>query len=183
MTLSVLDLFLLSMLDRGAQSPYELQRMAGVSLGASVPSLRRLTASKLVTREEGTAASNRPRHEYKLTPAGKQAARTGWKVYFQEASTGLDLDSLLRIVDMASHYRAEKKTIKSFLKQAAVARALMADKAGLTEKGYASPNMAAYMRMRASCDAIRLRAESDALSSLAASIGSQRQVASQQPLK
>lgn len=53
MIVSVLDIFLLSMLDRGAQSPYELQRMAGVSLGASVPSLRRLTASKLVTREDG----------------------------------------------------------------------------------------------------------------------------------
>src|ERR1035441_10434725 len=101
MTLSVLDLFLLSMLDRGAQSPYDLHRAAGVSLGASVPSLRRLTASKLVTRTEGTAATNRPRHSYKLTAAGKQAAKAGWTTYFQEASAGVDLDSLLRIVDMA----------------------------------------------------------------------------------
>jgi DNA-binding PadR family transcriptional regulator len=183
MTLSVLDLFLLSMLDRGAQSPYELQRTAGVSLGASVPSLRRLTASKLVTRTEGTAATNRPRHEYKLTAAGKQAARTGWKIYFQEASTGLDLDSLLRIVDMAFHYKAEKKMVKSFLKQAAEARALMAEKAGLAEKGFASPDRASYMKMRASCDAIRLRAEADALLSLSATIGSKREVAGQQPLK
>jgi DNA-binding PadR family transcriptional regulator len=182
MTLSVLDLFLLSMLDRGAQSPYELQRMAGVSLGASVPSLRRLTVSKLVTRQEGTAATNRPRHEYKLTAAGKQAARTGWKAHFQEASAGSDLDSLLRIVDMAFYYGTEKKTIKSFLKQAAGARVLMAEKAGLAEKGFAAPDMVSYMRMRASCDAIRLRAEADALSSLAASIGSQRQVAAQQSL-
>ena len=183
MTLSVLDLFLMSMLDRGAQSPYELQRLAGVSLGASVPSLRRLTASKLVTREEGTAATNRPRHEYKLTAAGKQAARIGWKTYLQEASTSLDLDSLLRIVDMAFHCGAEKKAIKSFLKQAAGSRALMAEKAGLAEKGFASPDMASYMRMRASCDAIRLRAESDAFSSLATSLGSQRQVAGKQPLQ
>jgi DNA-binding PadR family transcriptional regulator len=183
MTLSVLDVFLLSMLDRGAESPYDLQRAAGISLGASVPSLRRLTASKLVTRTEGTAATNRPRHSYKLTAAGKQAARIGWKTYLQEASTGLDLDSLLRIVDMAFHYRAEKKTIKSFLKQAAGARALMAEKAGLAEKGFASPDVASYMRMRASCDATRLRAEAEALSSLATSIGFQRQVAVQQPLK
>jgi hypothetical protein len=84
---------------------------------------------------------------------------------------------------MAFHYRAEKKTIKSFLKQAAGARALMAEKAGLAEKGFASPDRASYMRMRASCDAIRLRAEADALSSLAASLGSQRQVAVQQSLK
>ncbi len=172
MTLSILDLFLLSMLDRGAQSPYDLQQAAGVSLGASVPSLRRLTASKLVTRTEGTAATNRPRHEYRLTAAGKRAAKAGWKTYFQEASTGVDLDSLLRIVDMAFHYRAEKKMIKSFLKQAAQARALMAEKASLAERGVASADSASYLRMRASCDAARLRAEADALLSLAASFGS-----------
>lgn len=77
MTLSVLDFFLLSMLDRGAQSPYELQRMAGVSLGASVPSLRRLTASKLVTRQEGTATTNRPRHEHMLN-GRRQAGCPDW---------------------------------------------------------------------------------------------------------
>ncbi len=84
---------------------------------------------------------------------------------------------------MAFHYRAEKKTIKSFLKQASGTRALMAETAGLAEKGFASPDKASYMRMRASCDAIRLRAEADALLGLAASIGSQRQVAVQHSLK
>ena len=172
MTLSVLDVFLLSMLDRGAQSPYDLQRAAGVSLGASVPSLRRLTTGKLVKRTEGTAATNRPRHAYNLTAAGKQAAQAEWKTYFQEASAGVDLDSLLRIVDMAFHYRAEKKMIRSFLKQASQARTLMAEKASLAERGVASTDQASYLRMRASCDATRLRAEADALLSLAASFGS-----------
>jgi hypothetical protein len=65
------------------------------------------------------AAKNRPRHEYKLTPAGKQAAQSGWKAHFQETSAGIDLDSLLRIVDVAFHYGADKKKIKSFLKHAA----------------------------------------------------------------
>jgi DNA-binding PadR family transcriptional regulator len=182
MTLSVLDLFLLSMLDRGAQSPYELQRIAGVSQGAAVPSLRRLLAAKLVTRKDGIASTNRPRHAYTLTPAGKQAARAGWKAYFQESSTGIDLDSLLRIVDMAFHYRAEKKTIKSFLKQAAEARVLMAEKASLAEKGVASTDRASYLRMRASCDASRLRAEGEALLRLAAPFGSKRAVDGQQSL-
>jgi DNA-binding PadR family transcriptional regulator len=182
MTLPILDIFLLSMFDRGAQSPYDLQRTAGVSLGASVPALRRLIAGKLVTRTEGTAATNRPRHEYKLTPAGKQAARSSWKDHLNGASAGSDLDSLLRIADMAIHYGAEKKTIRSFLKQASESRALMAEKASLTQKGFASPDGSSYLRMRATCDAVRLRAEADALSSLASTIGSKREIAGKQPL-
>jgi DNA-binding PadR family transcriptional regulator len=182
MTLPILDLFLLSLLDRGAQSPYELQRAGGVSLGASLPSLRRLTASKLVTRSEGTAATNRPRHEYKLTPSGKQAARSGWKTHFQETSANSDIDSLLRIVDMALHYRAEKIRIKAFLKHAAETRMLMAEKASLADRGLASTDKVPYMKMRACCDAARLSAEAETLLRLAASFGSKREVAGQQSL-
>jgi DNA-binding PadR family transcriptional regulator len=182
MTLSVLDLFLLSMLDRGAQSPYELQRTAGVSQGAAVPSLRRLLAAKLVTRKDGIAATNRPRHEYTLTPEGKKAARSGWKAHFRERRGGSDLDSLLRTVDMAAYYGADKKLLKSFLKQAAEARGLMAEKAGLAQRGAISLNKAAYMRMRAACDAGRLQAEADVLVRLSASFGSKGPVDGQQSL-
>ena len=182
MILSVLDLFLLSMLDRGAQSPYELQRTAGVSQGAAVPSLRRLLAAKLVTRKDGIASTNRPRHEYTLTPEGKKAARSGWKDHFQESSAGSDLDSLLRIVDMAIHHGADRKKIMLFLKHAAEARELMAEEAGLAVRGFSSRGNASYMRMRASCDASRLRAEGEALSRLAAPFGSKRAFDGQQSL-
>jgi DNA-binding PadR family transcriptional regulator len=182
MTLSILDVFILSMLDRGAQTPYELQRTAGLSQGAAVPSLRRLLDAKLVTREDGLAATNRPRHEYRLTPEGKKAARSGWKAHFQETSSGSDLDSLLRIVDMAIHYGADKAKIKSFLKHAAKSRELMAEKAGLTERGFTSSDKASYMRMRAYCDAARLGSEGEALLRLAAPFGSKRVVEGQQSL-
>jgi DNA-binding MarR family transcriptional regulator len=182
MTLSVLDVFVLSMLDRGAQTPYELQRTAGLSQGAAVPSLRRLLGAKLVMRKDGLAATNRPRHAYSLTPDGKKAARTGWKVHFNEGSAGVDLDSLLRIVDMAAHYGAEKKQLKSFLKQAADARGLMADRADLAQRGAKSLNKAAYLRTRATCEAVRLRAEADALRSLSSSFGSKGTVEGQQAL-
>jgi DNA-binding MarR family transcriptional regulator len=182
MTLSILDVFILSMLDRGAQTPYELQRTAGLSQGAAVPSLRRLLAAKLVMRKDGLAATNRPRHEYRLTPEGKKAARSGWKAHFQETSSGSDLDSLLRIVDMAIHYGADKAKIKSFLKHAAKSRELMAEKAGLTERGFTSSDKASYMRMRACCDAVRLGSEGEALLRLAAPFGSKRVVEGQQSL-
>jgi DNA-binding PadR family transcriptional regulator len=182
MTLSVLDLFLLSMLDRGAQSPYELQRTAGVSQGASVPSLRRLLAAKLVTRKDGIAATNRPRHAFTLTAGGRKAVRTGWKSHFIADSTGSDLDSLLRIVDMAAHYGADKKQLKAFLKHAAEVRCLMADKADLAQRSTASLSKAAYLRMRAACDAVRLSAEGDALLSLSSSFGAKWPLDGQQSL-
>lgn len=167
MTLSVLDVFLLSMLDRGAQSPYDLQRTAGVSLGASVPSLRRLTAGKLVTRTEGTAATNRPRHAYKLTAAGKQAARSGWKPFLDSDDPPSDLDSLLRVVDLAAHYRADKPKIRSFLKRAAERKSQLAQHADLSSTATRSGDRGLYMSMRAHCDAARLHAEADTLVKLA----------------
>lgn len=182
MTLSVLDVYVLSMLDRGAQTPYELQRTAGLSQGAAVPSLRRLLAAKLVTRKDGLASTNRPRHAYSLTADGKKAARTGWKIHFNEGNAGSDLDSLLRIVDMAAHYGADKKQLKSFLKLAADARALMADKADLAQRGAASLSKAAYLRMRVACDAVRLRAECDALLSLSSAFGAKWPLEGQQTL-
>lgn len=167
MNLSVLDLFLLSMLDRGTQSPYDLQRAAGVSLGASVPSLRRLTASKLVTRTEETAATNRPRHAYKLTAAGKQAARAGWKPFIDSDDPPSDLDSLLRVADMAAHYRAEKQKIRSFLKRAAERKSQLAQHANLSSTATRSGDRVSYMSMRVHCDAARLQAEADTLVKLA----------------
>ena len=50
MSLSVLDLFVLSLFDRGLETPYDLQRQAGVSLGSSVPALRRLEAAGLIKK-------------------------------------------------------------------------------------------------------------------------------------
>ena len=163
MSLSILDIFLLTMFDRGAQSPYDLQRGAGISLGASVPSLRRLTASKLVSWEEGRAATNRPRHEYRLTASGKAAARTAWKPFFEADDTPADIDSILRLVDMAAHYGADKRNIRAFLKRAAEAKSLMAKQAGLSSKATREADKVSYTGMRIRCDASRLEAEAETL--------------------
>ena len=119
MNLSALDLFVLSMLDRGCQTPYDLQRQAGLSLGGTVPALRRLTKAGLLTRVDDETGTKRPRHHYRLTASGKEKARKGWKEHLSGAKIPADLDSILRLADLASYYRAPKIQIATFLKRAA----------------------------------------------------------------
>ncbi len=122
MNLSVLNVFVLSLLDRGLKTPYSLQREGGLSLGATTPSLRRLSAARLVAREDGENATRRPRYEYRLTAAGRKAARTGWREHFDEVRIASDVDSVLRLVDLAVHYGAKRNEIVVFLKRAAEQR-------------------------------------------------------------
>src|ERR1700733_14201594 len=48
---SVLDLFILSLLDRGLETPYDLNRQGGLSLGSTVPALRRLESAGPIKRK------------------------------------------------------------------------------------------------------------------------------------
>lgn len=162
MTPSVLDVFVLSLLNRGLETPYDLHRQGGLSLGASTPALQRLVNAGLVKRAEGESATNRPRHEYRLTPSGKKAAQSAWKPFLDDEPPS-DLDSLLRVVDMAAHYRADKRKIYSFLTRAIARRSQLAQHAGLSVSTTRKGDRASYTAMRIHCDAGRLIAEVDVL--------------------
>lgn len=67
---SIFDVYLLSLIDRGLETPYDLLKQGGVSLGSAVPALRRLEAASLVKRMAQVGSSKRLRHRLKLpTPA------------------------------------------------------------------------------------------------------------------
>lgn len=151
-------------------SPYDLQRRAGISLGASIPALRRLLTDGLVSRTEETSERNRPRHEYRPTLEGLEAAQTGWKPYLEKGELPNDLDSVLRVADMAAHYGAEKRKIRAFLKRAAEERHTLAQQAGLAAPKPSSHrvDLLSYSAMRLRCDADRLQAEATALHAIAA---------------
>ena len=91
MNLSVLDAFILSLLDRGLETPYDLQRQGGLSLGASTPELLRLVKAELVKRAEGASSTNRPRHQYQLTTTGKREARAAWKPFLNDSEPPPDI--------------------------------------------------------------------------------------------
>jgi DNA-binding PadR family transcriptional regulator len=178
---SVLDVFVLSLLDRGLETPYDLLHQGGLSLGASSPALQRLVKAKLVKRAEGESATNRPRHEYRLEPAGKKAARSAWKPFLDDEPPS-DLDSLLRVVDLAAHYQADKRKIYSFLNRAIARRSQLAQHAALSVSTTLKGDRASYTAMRVHCDAVRLLAEVDALNQISRQFRAKGVVAGQQSL-
>jgi DNA-binding PadR family transcriptional regulator len=111
---SVLDVYLLSLIDRGQCTKYDLQRRGGVSLGSSTPALRRLRLAGLITEEETDDGTMRIRQILKLTSAGRRIGRQAWREYFDKDAE-LDIEAILRIVDIASHSGASKRQIVGFL--------------------------------------------------------------------
>ncbi len=97
--LRTLDLFLLTLIRDGITTPYDRQARAGVSLGASLPAVRRLLAGGLVREaDEGP----RGRREFAVTRSGRsELQRTD--PYLQHALDEAhgDLESALRLVCIA----------------------------------------------------------------------------------
>ncbi len=170
--LSILELFILSCIDRGHTTPYAMQREAGLSLGATSPTLPKLAKQGLVQRKTGRTATNRPKHEYTLTAAGKEQAQHGWKAHL-EADVGppADLDALLRLVDMAQHYGAKPVRLGALLKHASVARRQMGKRCSLELLEAAAKEPFGYRKIRARLDAARYKAESEGLNRLATDLG------------
>ena len=165
---SVLDLFILSLLDRGLETPYDLNRQGGLSLGSTVPALRRLESAGLIKRKAPVGSSKRPRHWFQLSVTGKKLARSGWKVHLK-ASSHPDFDAVLRVVDMAQHYLAKPIDIVAFLEAAASERRSQArPRASGPSDTY---NSFGLVTTRESWDVVRLRAEAKFLIGWGESLG------------
>lgn len=165
---SVLDLFVLSMVERGATTPYLLQRDAELSQGTTVPALRRLLQMNALVKTE--SSEGRKRHDYALTTSGQKLARTGWKVYFSSAPPR-DADELVRIVDMALYYGAERREVAEYCRSAArsfSARMLSLENDSSTARSFYSRIRRSLLMARASSD---FRWAEDIASSIARKTG------------
>jgi DNA-binding PadR family transcriptional regulator len=161
---SVLELFILSLIDRGLQTAYDLQHQAGISLGSSTPALQRLATAGLIKRDVVTSTSRRPRHCYRITAAGRKLARTGWIDRLKDPAPN-DLEAVLRLLDMATHYRADVDDIAGFLKSSARDRT-----SGLSAKPSRSKpgdTSGAYLSTLRAWTSTRLQTESRFLAALA----------------
>jgi DNA-binding PadR family transcriptional regulator len=165
---SVLDLFILSMVDRGLQTSYALQRDGGLSVGSSIPALRRLEEAGRVKRTKVTAASKRPRHGYQLSAPGRKLASSGWVPLLKDRPP-TDLDAALRLADLANHYGAKVVDIASLFHRAAKDRVVMSKQASAAtvKDGVAS---LLYVSTKNDWDASRLTAEAKFLTGLAKSL-------------
>src|ERR1035441_799764 len=172
LTPTLLDLFVLSQLDRGLQTPYDLLQQGGLSLGSVIPALRRLEKAGLVRKKATPAGSSRrPRHGYELSAAGRKLARTGWTPLLKDRPPS-DLDAVLRLADLAQHYGAKVADIASLFERAARDRAVLSKQASV-ERGKSGVGPVLYVATRNTWDACRLAAEARFLAGLAKSVMSE----------
>jgi DNA-binding PadR family transcriptional regulator len=113
-----LELFVLALITRNVNTPYQLQSEAGLSPGATLPVLGRLEKSGYVRRGK---PGSRGRTEYEITVAGRQILKTGWRPLLA-SSPPADIEAILRIAALAILSGAEKTIVVEYLSQSAKAR-------------------------------------------------------------
>ena len=148
-------MFILVLISQGLTTTYALQTEAGLSLGATVPALKRLQGDGLVTKKIVGR-----RHEFNLTRSGKTAA-SHWQAVGAKLPT--DLDDLLRTVFLTSLGRDRLGAV-NVLRQAAKVRGRAAEERGeeadrLQKDVATSFDLNAYKWLRARTEAARLAAE------------------------
>jgi DNA-binding PadR family transcriptional regulator len=162
-----LDLFVLALIDGGVSTPYEMQKAAGLSQGATVPALQRLLAAGFVRQGKPGA---RGRIEYKVSAAGRKFLRDGWLPFIQAGPSG-DLDSDLRVALLAIWSSGDRRMAASFLCQSAnkktesIAMAEMPD-----DRGLVTPLARWYTELRSESAKAILSAESEAIRAIADSL-------------
>jgi DNA-binding PadR family transcriptional regulator len=110
-----LDLFILALIDGGVSTPYELQKTAGLSQGATIPALKRLLEAGLVRQGKPGA---RGRTDYKVTAAGSKALKAGWLPLIDAGPSG-DIDSDLRVALLALWGGGDRGIAAEFLRESA----------------------------------------------------------------
>ena len=110
-----LDLFVLALVDSGVSTPYELQRAAGLSPGATIPALRRMVARGLVLAGK---AGIRGRMTHKLTAAGRQLLKDGWRELILDGPS-CDFDADLRVALLALFVGGSRRLAVDFLRKSA----------------------------------------------------------------
>jgi hypothetical protein len=110
-----LDLFVLALIDSGVSTPYEFQKAAGHSQGATIPALQRLLDARLV-RQGKPGARGRTGHQ--VTAVGKRLLKEGWLALIEEGPSG-DVDSDFRVALLALLRGGDRRLAADFLRQSA----------------------------------------------------------------
>jgi DNA-binding PadR family transcriptional regulator len=155
-----LDLFVLALIDGGVSTPYELQKLAGLSQGATIPALQRLLEARLVRQGKRGA---RGRTDYKATAAGRKLLKTGWLSLVEDGPCG-DIDADLRVALLAIWGSGDSRLAAEFLRESADRKKAQQAAAEPTGDTSTVPPLARwYVEMRAGAAKAVLSAESDAL--------------------
>src|ERR1035441_10059844 len=159
-----LDLFILALIDGAVSTPYELQKTAGLSQGATIPALQRLLEARLVRQGKPGV---RGRTDYKVTAAGKKRLRDGWLPLIEADPSG-DLDSDLRVALLTIWRSGDRRLAADFLRQSAdkkMESIATTELAG--DQGDVTPLARWYTDLRSETAKALLTAESEAIRAMA----------------
>jgi DNA-binding PadR family transcriptional regulator len=156
-----LDLFVLALIDSGVSTPYELQKTAGLSQGATIPALQRLLDARLVRQGKPGV---RGRTGHRVTAAGKKLLKDGWLVLIEEGPSG-NIDSDLRVALLTLLGGGDRRLAADFLRQSADMKMAAAGPIG---NWGALPALSQwYSYLRSSTTKALLAAESTAIRTMA----------------
>jgi DNA-binding PadR family transcriptional regulator len=159
-----LDQFVLALIDSGVSTPYEFQKAAGLSQGATIPTLQRLLEARLVRQGK---TGPRGRTDYMVTAAGKRLLKDGWLALIEAGPSG-DVDSDLRVALLALLRGGNRRLAADFLRQSADMKVESAAAVkSIDNPGKLPPLPRVYGELRSSTAKALLRAESVAIRAMA----------------
>lgn len=159
---SDLDLFVLALIESGVSTPYEFQKLAGISQGASIPALRRLVKGGLVRPEK---AASRRRIGHRITAAGRKMLNNSWQALADGLPTG-DLEVDLRVALLTLVVGRNRRAAVEYLRRSAHRKA---SSVGLEQKQASDgPALARlYNSLRTDAAKSLRRAESEVILAMA----------------
>jgi DNA-binding PadR family transcriptional regulator len=159
-----LDLFVLALIDGGVSTPYELQKAAGLSQGATIPSLQRLLDAGFLRQGK---RGPRGRTDYRVTATGKRLLKGGWLPLIEAGPTG-DADSDLRVALLALSAGSGRRQAADFLQRAADRKMESIDSpVPIDDLKALAPLARWYSELRSSTARTLLTAESSAIRAIA----------------
>jgi DNA-binding PadR family transcriptional regulator len=154
-----LDLFVLALIDSGISTPYEFQKSAGLSPGATIPGLQRLFAAGFV--RQGKPGS-RGRTDHSITSAGRKFLKNGWRILIEDGPSG-DLDADLRVALLALWAGGKRQLATDFLQQSALKKLESIEWLEAGDENSSISSLANwYAKLRSSSTKALLKAESAA---------------------
>jgi DNA-binding PadR family transcriptional regulator len=161
---SDLRAFVIALLLEGVSTPYEMQSLADLSPGATIPILQSLV-------EHGHVRAGKPgtrgRVAYVVTSKGKKWLEEVWPSLLQDGPSG-DLDSDLRVFLIAIRVGKDRARAQAFLRNAIAHRQeTLAELDGkMKEEGSRVWLADQYVSLRARASAAILKAEAKAIDSI-----------------
>ncbi len=175
---SSLDLFLLGLVETGVDTPYLFRERAGLSVGATLPALKRLEQARFVERQEKAA---RNKQQFKTTKSGRLYLRSQLKHIMERyaAQPPTDVESVLRAASLTMSL-GDSNAAQNCLRSAAQDRERRA--AALKATAISRPQLSGFYSYWVSLvQSARLHAEAETLANVATEISGPKSKAQAKP--